>query len=378
MQVMEFIQHPKIFEILEMNEQVKREKQFAGYNLFTISSYTFYLENFHSDIICSLLDPSGLHNEGYIFLNIFIEYINKSYDRKIDLGKYKNVTVLRERGRLDVWIKDESSKHSIILENKINDAPDRDDQLLDYYDYAIRKDYKVDAVIYLSKNGNKIAPAQNRIIEAPIINVGAFTNTKNDMMSGWLKPCLSAAKNEDSRSFLHQYCKLISHLSNTKMENEIREAFYQFVDQNNAIQTIEDLKNLITALPEYRAEKFGELVTEISPFKKRFRWQRNYWIFERFKNRDDNYKLDVFFENTGGAKVVMWNTEKNEKVGYETVKAILQEIGLLERFNGTSLYNGLTAEFDISDKYPSISSVDNAVLQFVLLVFKNLKNSFHE
>ena len=71
-----------------MNKEVKKEKELAGYNLFTISSSTYYLENFHSDIICSLLDPFGLHNERYTFLNIFIEYSNKNFEQKIELPKY--------------------------------------------------------------------------------------------------------------------------------------------------------------------------------------------------------------------------------------------------------------------------------------------------
>jgi len=357
-----------------MNNKAKKEKELAGYNLFTISSYTYYLENFHSDIISSLLNPFGLHNEGYTFLNIFIEYINKNFEQKIELSKYKNVTVLREKGRLDVWIKDESSKRSIILENKINNAPDRDDQLSDYYEYAIKNGYKVDVVVYLSKDGSKIAPAQNKTIEAPVINIGAFMKINYDLLNGWLKPCLEATTNDDSRSFLYQYCKLISHLSNNNMDNELKEAFYQFVDKNKALQTIEDLKNLIIHLPDYRAEKFEKLTTQIAPFKKRFKYQNNYWIFEKYENEEGSYKLDVFFENNGNAKVVMWNNLKGNNGGYETVEKILKEIGLLERFNGVSLYHGLTAEFTISEEYPSIGAIDNAVVKLVLQVFEKLKN----
>ena len=158
------------------------------------------------------------------------------------------------------------------------------------------------------------------------------------------------------------------------MDNEIKEEFYQFVDKNKALQTIEDLKDLITFLPDYRAEKFEKRATQFAPFRKRFKYHNNYWIFEKFENNGSSYKLDVFFENSGGAKVVMWNTVKNGNEGYETVKKILNEIGLLERFNGASRYNGLTAEFDISETYPSISVIDNGVVELVLQVFEKLKS----
>ena len=370
----EFINHPKIVAILQGHQKVNIEKQQAGYNLFTISSYTYYLENFHSDIIYSMLNPLGLHNEGYAFLHLFISYLNSTLLLPVEMGNYLNVTVLREKGRLDVWIKDESSRHSIILENKINNASDREDQLLDYYKYAIGNEYYVDAIVYLSKDGFKTAPEQSKIMNTPVINIGAFMKNDSDLLHGWLRPCLQKASNEDSRSFLFQYCKLIAHISNNNMENDIKEAFYEYVSTNSAnIQTIQNLKHLIITLPDYRAEKFGRLITEISPFKNRFLYRSNYWIFEKYEDGNGSYKLDVFFESNGNAKVVMWNTIKKENGGYETVKDILTRIDLISHFTGVSLYNGLTAEFNISEIYPTLEDVDKSVLSLVILVVKSLK-----
>jgi len=148
------------------------------------------------------------------------------------------------------------------------------------------------------------------------------------------------------------------------------------VSNHSSIETIQNLNSLIISLPDYRAEKFGRKVTEFAPFKKRFLYYKNYWIFERFENDNSSYKLDVFFESNGSAKVVMWNTVKKEKEGYETVKDILTKIGLINRFGGKSLYNGLTSEFNFSGTYPNLENIDNAVIDLVQSVFRGLSNKY--
>lgn len=379
MNEIEFLNHTSISGLLKKHDEVISNKRLIGYNLFTISSFTYHKENFHSDIIFSFLNPFSLHNEGYVFLELFIQYINKYFQKNpsdviIEPGAYKNVTVLRERGRLDLWIKDESSKHSIIIENKINDAADRDDQLLDYYHYVIDNGYIVDAIIYLSKDGAKISPAQSLQVEAPILNVAAFRNNEADLLNGWLLQCLAVCSNDDSRSFMYQYIKLLKHLTNGHMENEIKESFYQYVSQNKATNIISQLKYLIEDLPNYRAEKF-RLRTENfkPPFGNRFRYQLNYWIFENYINREGSFKLDVFFESSGNAKVVVWNTTNKEKEGYASAERLLDSIGLKERFDGESRYNGLTAEFNISETFPCIEDMDNSVVDLVVTIFEKLK-----
>ncbi len=47
--------------ILENYALVQQERQKAAFNLFTISSSTSHLENFHSDIIATLLDKTAVH-----------------------------------------------------------------------------------------------------------------------------------------------------------------------------------------------------------------------------------------------------------------------------------------------------------------------------
>ena len=48
------------------------KKQDLGYNVFSLMSDTFHRENFHSDIIYSLLNPHAKHKEGNVFLLLFL------------------------------------------------------------------------------------------------------------------------------------------------------------------------------------------------------------------------------------------------------------------------------------------------------------------
>lgn len=373
MNPIELLQHPEITKLVKKQEEVNRQKTKVGYNLFTISSYTAHLENFHSDVIASLLDPDGLHEEGYKFLHLFVDFLNRFYHVPVKKEDYANSIILRETGRIDIWIKDETSRQSIIIENKINNATDRDNQLKDYFEYA--SGYPPKAIVYLSKDGRKLAPDNSINVNNLVKNIAAFNNTAVDLYNGWLVPCLREIQTEDSRSVVHQYAKLIAHLGNNDMDNEIKEQFYQFVSKNNGLDAANAINKLIVHLPDYRAQRFADMTEDYlsrSPFKNRFKYQNNYYIFERFERADGSYKLDVCFESNGGAYVVMWNTTQRNTNGYQTVNAILTQVRLADKFNAGSRYNGMTAEFAISAEYPSLEAVDNAVLELVNEVFEKL------
>ena len=372
MTILELAKDLSIHALLQKLAMAKREQQLAGHNLFTISNHFHARENFHSDIICSLLDPEGFHNEGYSQLELFLLFLHNRHQARVEVGNYLNTSVLREKGRIDILIRDESSRHAIIIENKINDAIDQENQLSNYYQYLTDNLYKVDAIIYLSKDGQKTAPGNCPHLTPIIRNIAAFNKTPADLLAGWLQPCLQRANNADNIAFLRQYAKLIQHLSSAHMENEVKEEFYQYVSQQKNIKAINDLKHLITTLPDYRADRFGRRTTSHAPFANRFRYQNNYWVFEKYKVGTDSYKLDVFFESTGNAKVVMWNTVKAENGGYETVQAQLERINLLDRFNGQSLYHGCTAEFNLPDYQNSIGEIDEAVFALVKDIFTKL------
>ena len=235
MKFLELIKHPDLLKILEGFQETEQKKKQVGFNLLTASSYTSHLENFHSDIIAALLNPKGLHGEGSLFLELLIDFLNKNYHTKIDKSNFRNAIVTREKGRIDIWIRDEVSKCAIIIENKINNASDTANQLDNYYNFSTDKEYDVCCIIYLSLGGYKTAPnAENNEVNKLVKNIPAYSKTLPDLYNGWLLKSLTQNIHTDTYTFVYQYAKLIPYLSNNNMNTDIKEEFYEFLSQNKA------------------------------------------------------------------------------------------------------------------------------------------------
>ena len=60
------------------------------------------------------------------FFHNFIDILNEN-DDNISINKkyYTNYNIYRERERIDILVEDKTSKHAIIIENKINNAVDQ-------------------------------------------------------------------------------------------------------------------------------------------------------------------------------------------------------------------------------------------------------------
>lgn len=378
MEILEFLNHPEIWEIVRQNNKIKLHKNEVSYNLFTISSYNSYLENFHSDIIASLLDPKGLHQQGNTFLYLFIEFLNESYSFNISNGDFQNSIVSRETGRLDIWIRDEVSKQSIIIENKINNAADMEEQIDRYFSYAqdARK-YEVKAVVYLSLDGSKKAPATIEKLDEYVRNIGAFTNLGNDLVNGWLQPCLKSHGNTDSLSVIHQYIKLIKHLANHKMDTNTIEKYYEFLNTHNGFEIANTVVEMNSKITSHRADKFEKGISNYAPFSKQCRYKNNYWLYEYYKVMSFNLKLDVWFNIDGSAGVVFWNPSLAGEEGRSILTEKLQEINLTAEFYKTPSYNGngYRKDFYIGSSYKTMNDVDNEVVLFVNKLMKELQTT---
>jgi hypothetical protein len=378
MELIEFLNHPEIWEIVQQYNKTKLHKKQVSYNLFTISSYNSYLENFHSDIIASLLDPQGLHQQGYTFLNLFIEYLNKHYSINLLNSDFQHTIVTRETGRIDIWIRDEVSKQCIIIENKINNAQDMEDQIKRYSDYSETYNYEVKAIIYLSLDGNKKAPKVNDKLDLFIKNIGAFTNssTKNDLVHGWLQPCLKNHGNEDSFSVIHQYIKLIQHLANQNMDTTTMESYYQFLSTENGFEIANTIMEMNGRLNNYRVNKFANSISDIAPFKSQTIYQSNAWLFMNYVVSGCRLKLDVWFEDKS-ALIVFWNTDELGLEGRLILTEKLCAMNLLNEFENepSNNGNGYLKVFNIGTTYNTLNDVDNAVLAFVQKLMKDLQTT---
>lgn len=364
-----FLYHPQWGAIADGYRQVKREKRSVGFNLFSVTSNGRHHENFHSDILASLLDPGREHQEGFLYLHLFITYLREQYQILVSCEDFCHTRVTREEGRLDVLIKDEVSRKAIIIENKINGAKDMEDQLERYHRFAEKNgNYTVVAIIYLSADGLKYAPKSNARIDHLVYNIGCFVNTATDLLNGWLVPCVQASAHADSRSFLQQYINLLKHLSNKHMETAQKAQLYDFLSESNNLQQALLVMELMSQMTAYRAECFIKAINgKYHPFRQLYRYKENYYCFENYCPEDNHFKLDVWFNEDGSAGLDFWNTTLHSPEGRPPLTQELQRIGWETLFdpghgNGDNGYRKL---FKISDAYPNMKALDAAVLDFV-------------
>jgi hypothetical protein len=159
----------KINDIKTLNEQ-KKMRGFSDYNIFLTLHKSSNEVNLHSRFIHSLLDPSGNHNQGTIFLDLFMQFCSLG-EFKIDVN---NVEVTREDNRIDILISDKTNNKYIIIENKIY-AEDQNTQIQRYIDEKVKenKNAKI-CVLYLTLYGEK--PSKN--------SLGKFKLEGNSLKNG--------------------------------------------------------------------------------------------------------------------------------------------------------------------------------------------------
>ena len=373
MNIEKFINQKEFENINKRLQNIRNEIQLNSFNLFTISSYNSYLENFHSDVIAILLDPNERHNQKDSFLNLFLDYLIE-FGVKIDKDNYALCEITREQGRIDIWIKDNTSKKSIIIENKINNAGDQENQLENYYNYAINSGFEIDSIIYLTLKGNKNAPFTDiHELNEKILNISAFTNNKADLSNGWLKKCYEKSENEDNRSFIFQYLKLIKHLSQVGMDRQIKEDFYSVINKEDGFLKTKAIAELVAGLEEYRADLFAEKIgNDYLPFRKIYRWRPNHWLYENFTENGVNFKLDVYFNSDGSARIDFWNPNQPEETQRVNTSTKLKSIGLFEKFEFGGFGGGMYKVFNLED-YQNIETLDNEIYNSVKELFEKLR-----
>lgn len=146
-------------------EQFKefKEKNKSNYNPLLKVLPAHDEVNLHSGILKSLLDPSENHEQGRLFLDLFLNEIGlKDWFRESD-----DVKVLKEYKNIDIYIHN-GTKH-IILENKIW-AKDQHQQIARYIDTLNNGEKKDIAVIYLTPYGDR-DPSENSLNGWNIENV---------------------------------------------------------------------------------------------------------------------------------------------------------------------------------------------------------------
>ena len=294
----------------------KEEIQKDVFNVFYLISDLYYRENFHSDILRFFLDPQEKHGGGMVFLDTFIQMLNKK-GKSIDTNCYEDAIVVREEGKIDILIKSESTKRAIIIENKINKAGDMWRQIPRYYDYVSKNGYSIDAILYLPLSKDKEPDMQDwsnedkshvcsLLVTIPAYDKSGTTNLVDD----WLRPSILVSDNIDIVSTLRQYSNLITKLNDSIMDTIVLEKFYNELLQNDNLKTAQSIRSMLNALPGFLASRIqAKFSGNCFPFSRVWIYKSQDAVFEGAILNNAYYKMDIWCYEHGYDVLFWWNPD---------------------------------------------------------------------
>lgn len=197
-----------LFDYVGKIEKKQREQKARGlndYNMVNVVRKAHAEVGMHSNIIYSLLDPEGLHYQGRLFLDIFIESVlGIEIDEFGDLISVNAEEHTQEKRRIDFTIK--SKKFYIGIEMKVN-ASDLNNQISDYHMHLIREAINDNGqtviFYYLTKYGKK--PPKNSAVDIKTKNISFDKEIIN-----WINICKREVCNITNLNLaLDQYSQIV-------------------------------------------------------------------------------------------------------------------------------------------------------------------------
>jgi hypothetical protein len=245
-------------DLSQKRTTVIREHEQNNDNLFS-SIFKFRLENFHSEMLSKILDKNVGDTGNAQYLKVFQEVLYKinpvlkhhSFDENILVEREYGGK--KENGRIDIFIHDDS--HAIIIENKINYAPDQPNQLAKYLRYVKSEGKDVMAIVYMPLYKSSFPPLDDydnaykdymdeiseKLVVLPALDV---ESPEKDIAHGFLGACLELPDNtEKQKYFLLQYTKLLKSIEGVeKMTAEIdMELLAELYKDKKCISTMENI-----------------------------------------------------------------------------------------------------------------------------------------
>ena len=339
----------------------------SNFNIFSSISDIYHRENFHSDIIKLILDPTTEKIGNSKNIELFVKLLKKIKPKlKIMVGK--NISIEREKGRIDILLYDDKN-NAIIIENKINFAEDQDDQLGRYYSTTIKKGLTVNAIVYLTLIPEKILDIEYSIknkklrdkIKDLIIPISVINKNKGiNFSDDFIEKCLTNSENIVSRVYYSEYNELIKHLGGTAMTMDLdRDAIKDIYTDREKLTKF----NLFGSLWDKRWDVIKGIIKEQLE-------ENDFQIHPDDKNTmyckiDDIVSLGYHLKDLSFGFVYTPGTKKFSKI-HDRLKSIVENKKLKNIFNKSSAdSNDGWAWKDIDiDK---IGNFENIIINFNML-----------
>lgn len=192
----------------------------SNFNVFTLLGVQRKEVATHSAVIGDLLDPSGRHGQGALFLRKFLRMPCLAIPDSVT--EFASWRVQREKptfaGNLDIFVSSSGPfQQCFIIENKI-DAEDQHGQLARYYHWLLTRrsfyDIGSSRLIYLTVDGRApsnhalsfYAHSENRV------DAQVFKMSYRREVRLWLVACLAEVTAPKIKMYLDQYLEVLEKL----------------------------------------------------------------------------------------------------------------------------------------------------------------------
>ncbi len=208
-------------------------------------------ELLHSGIIAELLRPNGKHGYGDVFLQEFMRSIGiDPQAQDFSAVEVKTEVSTDESRRIDILIV--WGNNAVIIENKLNNAVDRPDQLKDYLEDTENKGKNVLKVVYVPLF------AWKRVQEYISAEVEYLYPQK---LSAWLNACV--ARSPDAREVASPYIRLLDYMDQSNQNYMKAQELYDILKQEpERMNTVLNLAETIDS-SEWTKFLFEQICDEV-------------------------------------------------------------------------------------------------------------------
>lgn len=373
-----FNEFEKAYKEYENKVKERRARGIHDYNVFDVLEAK---EVKHSKFIASLLDPKGLHYQGDLFLNKFIEVCGID-DFGLDT---LNSQVYREYKNIDIYITD-GNKH-IIIENK-RWTGDHDEQVARYIKTIIDKQNKDE----LSEIYERILVLYLKPFDTEIKSLGGIDEVGKDYLKlgqnqvafryisyeneilKWLnKVKIEIVNLTDLNVIITQYEKAVKNLINKgeKMENnliieQIKKNYELCLNihnefENAKINLLNELFSKVTkTLDDEEIKKTWEIefheITEITRFTKFFSAKLQEYNGKNHNGNYIYYCIELQNKYNDISFGLVRSNEVKNRLDNDCFKDIVQENDYCKSWNKTEWW---------ACCYKKFSNVDNLILDYL-------------
>lgn len=281
-------------EIYKINSSQRKEanESATSFNIFKVLRLESDEVGLHSRFIGELLNPNGMHEQGFLFLKLFVHTLNtKTHPLEYNDEELASAIVIIEEhvgnvaedytrgGRIDIVVRFQTQS-PIVIENKIY-AGDQPKQLWRY-----KQEYPDCNLIYLTLHGYQ--PSTDSLYKIPITDVHCIAY--EHQIVKWLNQCAEKSRNKPSLfETLNQYIKLLKDMTDNSLsstESETMDLVFKCKENLSAafqlIHLEDNIKQKTVAMwaaeikkisegfgltVEYDAQEIGHDGTEIKMYK---------------------------------------------------------------------------------------------------------------